>query len=76
MVAIDTDVLAIYHIFHRDPKYAATSLFMEASREIARGVGIFNILELCGIIATAGQIERALKLFREYHTSHHALRAP
>ena len=67
MVAIDTDVLSVYHIFQRDPRFKLTSLFMEESREVERGVGIFNLLELCGVMATAGQIERALRLFKEYH---------
>jgi len=67
MVAIDTDVLSVYHIFRKDPRYDVTSLFMEESKEVARGVGIFNLLELCGVMATADQIKRALKLFREYH---------
>ncbi len=67
MVAIDTDVLSLYHIFQRDPRFKTTSLFMEKSREVERGVGIFNLLELCGVMATAGQIDKALKLFKEYH---------
>jgi hypothetical protein len=67
VVAIDTDVLSVYHIFQRDPRFKITSLFMEESREIERGVGIFNLLELCGVMATAGQIKRALRLLKEYH---------
>jgi len=67
MVVIDTDVLSVYHIFQRDPRFKMTSLFMEESRKVERGVGIFNLLELCGVMATAGQIERALRLFKEYH---------
>jgi len=54
MVAIDADVLSVYHIFHRDSRYDVTSLFMEESREVERGVSIFNLLELCGVMATAG----------------------
>lgn len=67
MVAIVTDVLSVYHIFKRDPRYDVTSLFMEESRRVARGVGIFNLLELCGVMATADQTKRAVRLFREYH---------
>jgi hypothetical protein len=28
MIAIDTDVLAIHHVFHNDPRYEATEKFL------------------------------------------------
>jgi len=67
MVGIDTDVLCIYHVFKRDPRYEVTSSFMQWSRDIARGIAIFSLLELCGVMASAGPVDEALKLFEGYH---------
>lgn len=66
MIALDTDVLSIYYIFHGDARYEATARFIEESEQLPRGVGIFNLLELCGIAASGGQPAEALRLFEEY----------
>ncbi len=67
MVGIDADVLSIYHVFKRDARYPATSSFMQHSKGIDRGVAIFGLLELCGVMASAGPVDAALKLFEGYH---------
>lgn len=66
MIALDTDVLSIYYAFHGDARYEVTARFMEESKRLPRGVGIFNLLELCGIVASGGQPAEALRLFEEY----------
>jgi hypothetical protein len=66
MIAIDADVLAIYHIFKRDARFTETERFMQQSQGQARGVSIFGLLELCGLMATAQQPENARRLFAAY----------
>jgi hypothetical protein len=70
MIALDTDVLAIHHVFNNDPRYEATEKFLAGIRGIAIGVTIFNLLELCGIISTARQREASERIFQEYLSSH------
>lgn len=69
MLGIDTDVLGIYHIFTGDPRYPAAHSFILKSETSPRGVSIFSLLELCGLMATAAQPEEARKLFEEYLAS-------
>jgi len=69
MICIDTDILAIYHVFNRDARYPITQVFMGRSKEASRAVAIFSLLEVCGVMATARQSEEAMKLFDEYVVS-------
>jgi len=69
MICIDTDILAIYHVFNRDARYLITQVFMERSKEASRAAAIFSLLEVCGVMATARQSEEAMKLFDEYVVS-------
>ena len=69
MICIDTDILAIYHVFNQDARYPVTHAFMERSKEASRAVAIFSLLEVCGVMATARQSEEAMKLFDEYLVS-------
>lgn len=69
MICIDTDILAIYHIFKRDLRYQITRTFMRKSKGALRAVAIFSLLEVCGIMATAKQSKEAMKLFDEYIAS-------
>lgn len=69
MIAIDTDVLGIYHVFKQDPRYPVTASFMYQSEQAERGVPIFSLLELCGLISTARQSEEAMEIFETYLTS-------
>lgn len=69
MIAIDTDVLGIYHVFKQDSRYPVTASFMYRSERAERGVPIFSLLELCGLISTARQSEEAVEIFEAYLTS-------
>jgi len=69
VIGIDTDVLGIYHIFTGDPRYPAVRSFILKSEAFPRGVAIFSLLELCGLMATAKQPEEARTLFKEYLAS-------
>lgn len=57
MIGIDSDVLLIHHIFTHDPRYNENALFMTRSADHERGVSIYNLLELCGIVT--GDMEQA-----------------
>ena len=45
MICIDTDILAIYHIFKRDLRYQITRTFMRKSKGALRAVAIFSLLD-------------------------------
>lgn len=66
MIALDTDVLALYHVFKNDPRYDSTSVFFHSTRDLVKGVTVFNLLELCGIVATARRAEESRMLFDKY----------
>jgi hypothetical protein len=66
MIAVDSDVLAIHHLFPGDARYPENARFMERSAEHERGVTIYNLLELCGIVASAGRLADAQMLFQRY----------
>ncbi len=69
MIAIDSDLLAIFHIFNKDPRFEATSQFFHRIKEHPKAITIFNLLELCGIISTAAGSEDASEIFHEYLSS-------
>ena len=69
MNAIDTDVLAVYHIFHKDPRYEVTKKFFEKIDNQTKAVTIFNLLELCGILASATMIKDSKTFFDKYLTA-------
>lgn len=66
MIAVDTDVLAIYHIFHKDRRYENTKTFFERINERKKAITVFNLLELCGILACATRVADAQMLFDTY----------
>lgn len=66
MISIDTDVLGVYHVFTRDVRYLTAATFMAKSRGVERGITVFNLHELCGILATMGRKGEARTLFHEY----------
>jgi hypothetical protein len=66
VISIDTDVLGVYHVFTRDARYPTAATFMEKSRMVERGITVFNLHELCGILATMGRKSEARTLFHEY----------
>jgi len=69
MIAVDTDVLVIHHVFKDDPRRAVTDEFLSNVVQHSYGVPIFSLLELCGVIATAKQPREALLLLEEYMAS-------
>lgn len=69
MIAIDADVLCIYHVFKRDRRYDVTTAFMQTATRTNGGVPIFALLELCGVVATAHQPQAVRELFEEYTTA-------
>jgi predicted nucleic acid-binding protein len=69
MIALDTDVLVIYHIFHNDPRYEKTKKLFDKLSNETKFVTIFNLLELCGILATATKIEDSSTVFHKYLTA-------
>jgi predicted nucleic acid-binding protein len=66
MIALDTDVLAIYHIFHKDPRYNVTKKLFNKLNDQPKAVTIFNLLEFCGILASATKKEDSITVFYEY----------
>lgn len=69
MIALDTDVLAIYHIFNNDPRYEDTKTLFQKIDDDVKAVTIFNLLELCGILSTARRLEDSKRLFHRYLTA-------
>ncbi len=69
MIVLDTDVLVIYHFFQNDTRYNATRLLFEKVAAETKGVTIFNLLELSGIIAGANKLKLSKDLFEQYNES-------
>lgn len=69
MIALDTDVLAIYHIFHKDPRYAATKNLFDKLTNQTKAIAVFNLLEFCGILSSASRKEDSNKTFHKYLSS-------
>ncbi|MFQ6075972.1 MAG: hypothetical protein ACE5Z5_07545 [Candidatus Bathyarchaeia archaeon] len=66
MIAVDTDVLAIHHLFVWDRRRKTNELFLEATRAESRGTTVHNLLELAGLFAIAGQSHRVETLLEKY----------
>lgn len=66
MLALDTDILAIYHIFHNDARFKATKTLFDKLEGKPKALAIFNLLELCGILASAERGEDSKTLFLNY----------
>jgi hypothetical protein len=66
MIAMDTDVLAISLFYHHDKRFAETAGFL---RDVPKptGLGIYNLMELCGIASGHGITAR--QLFLQYLSS-------
>lgn len=43
MIAIDSDVLAVHHLFVNDARFSENQRFMEKSARVERGVTIYNL---------------------------------
>ncbi|MDO8872344.1 MAG: hypothetical protein Q7V05_06400 [Methanoregula sp.] len=66
MIAIDTDVLAIYHLFTHDKRYEETESFMKISSCHDRGTTVYNLMELAGIVSAAGKSAAAKMILETY----------
>lgn len=66
MIAIDTDVLAVHHIFHNSPRYAPTREFFVKIEDRLKAVTVFNLLELAGIFASANRAKESRDVFERY----------
>jgi predicted nucleic acid-binding protein len=66
MIAIDTDVLAVHHIFHNDPRYATTRDFFARIEGRPRAITVFNLLELSGLFASASRALESKAVFDKY----------
>mgnify|MGYP000105985165 CR=1 FL=1 len=67
VVAIDTDVLVIHHIYTHDSRYEINEKFLRRVRENYKvGLTIHNLLELYGIAAMAWGRDKATTLYNNY----------
>ena len=66
MIAIDTDVLAVHHIFHNDPRYETTRDFFARIEGRPWAITVFNLLELSGIFASANKVAESKAVFEKY----------
>lgn len=67
VVAIDTDVLVIHHIYTHDHRYDVNERFLREVRKNYRiGLTIHNLLELYGIASLVWTKEKALSLYETY----------
>ncbi len=69
MLALDTDLLAILHIFKADVRFVATRQFFQRIKDRPKAITIFTLLELCGIVATSTGKEDADEIFQQYISS-------
>jgi predicted nucleic acid-binding protein len=69
VIILDTDVLALYHFFTTDPRHTLTASFMEETRDAERGTTLYNLLELAGILSSAGKPDVARKMIETYATA-------
>jgi len=69
VITLDTDVLALYHFFTTDPRHTLTASFMEETRDAERGTTLYNLLELAGILSSAGKPDVARKMIETYATA-------
>ncbi len=65
MMSLDTDVLAIYFIYQWDPRFNIAKKIIES--RIAKCTTIYNVLELCGLMAIAQGHLKSLELFKLLH---------
>ena len=65
MIAIDTDVLAIYYICRWDRRFPLATQVIDSDK--TKMTTIINVLELAGLMAIAQSGLRAKKLFKHVH---------
>lgn len=65
MIALDTDVLAVYYLFRWDRRYESARRIVDSNVE--KATTVVNVLELAGLMAVAQGGAKALKLFEYLH---------
>ncbi|MEM1509269.1 MAG: hypothetical protein QXY49_03090 [Thermofilaceae archaeon] len=65
MIAVDTDVLAIYFIFKWDPRFEVAKTVIDS--ENVKAITIVNALELMGLMSIAESGAKARELFSLLH---------
>jgi len=63
---IDTDVLAIHHLFIRDRRRGDNERFLAKVRAEKPSITIHNLLELCGLFAVANQCQKVPEICQDY----------
>jgi len=66
LIAFDTDILAIHHLFVWDKRRKTTELLLEKTRGESRATTVHNLLELAGLFAVAGRGQRVESLLENY----------
>lgn len=67
MLVVDTDVLAIHHIFTWDKRYDINKTFLESFDKL--GVTIHSLMELCSPVSRAFDPSKGFSLFKAYFES-------
>lgn len=66
MILLDSDVLAIYHFFTHDSRYQATRDCIDTFCKDDVALTIYNLLELAGILSSAGKADLGKKIVTKY----------
>jgi len=66
MIVVDTDVLAIHHIFIWDNRREENERAYKLLRKNNARTTIYNLLELCGLFSMAGMEDRVEKVLEVY----------
>lgn len=66
MLFIDTDVLAIHHLFIHDKRREKNEVFLTKIRGRKASTTIHNLLELCGLFAVANQQFKVPTVYMDY----------
>jgi len=66
VIVVDTDVLAIHHIFRKDVRFKLNERAYAELKKRGAATTIHNLLELCGLFAVAGMRERVEAVIERY----------
>lgn len=69
MLAIDTDILAIHHIFKKDQRFEIVNRFFEKLAGNEKAVTVFNALEFYGMLITTTGQDNASEIFHRFISS-------
>ncbi len=66
MILIDSDVFMMDNFYTSDPRYEQNSLFLHRVQSQKNGTTIFNLLEVCGLIAPHCGEKELLSFFENF----------